>query len=86
MVLDGFRIDTAGLVFRNVLVYTSSPNFDKTSKLQHPNWGSRNGPRIHEYHHELHRFMKNRVKDGREIMTVGEVAHGSDNAFYTSCS
>ena len=30
--------------------------------------------------------MKNRVKDGREIMTVGEVAHGSDNALYTSAA
>ncbi|CAI4613168.1 ADM_collapsed_G0035420.mRNA.1.CDS.1 [Saccharomyces cerevisiae] len=26
------------------------------------------------------------VKDGREIMTVGEVAHGSDNALYTSAA
>ncbi|CAI6509856.1 ANL_collapsed_G0004860.mRNA.1.CDS.1 [Saccharomyces cerevisiae] len=30
--------------------------------------------------------MKNRVKDGREIMTVGEVGHGSDNALYTSAA
>ncbi|KAF4006018.1 Alpha amylase, catalytic domain family protein [Saccharomyces cerevisiae] len=83
--VDGFRIDTAGLYSKRPGL-PDSPIFDKTSKLQHPNWGSHNGPRIHEYHQELHRFMKNRVKDGREIMTVGEVAHGSDNALYTSAA
>ncbi|KAF4003011.1 Alpha amylase, catalytic domain family protein, partial [Saccharomyces cerevisiae] len=79
------KIDTAGLYSKRPGL-PDSPIFDKTSKLQHPNWGSHNGPRIHEYHQELHRFMKNRVKDGREIMTVGEVAHGSDNALYTSAA
>ncbi|CAI5222946.1 ANM_HP_G0050720.mRNA.1.CDS.1 [Saccharomyces cerevisiae] len=83
--VDGFRIDTAGLYSKRPGL-PDSPIFDKTSKLQHPNWGSHNGPRIHEYHQELHRFMKNRVKDGREIMTVGEVGHGSDNALYTSAA
>ena len=83
--VDGFRIDTAGLYSKRPGL-PDSPIFDKTSKLQHPNWGSHNGPRIHEYHQELHRFMKNRVKDGGEIMTVGEVAHGSDNALYTSAA
>ncbi|CAI7052350.1 BEM_collapsed_G0005060.mRNA.1.CDS.1 [Saccharomyces cerevisiae] len=83
--VDGFRIDTAGLYSKRPGL-PDSPIFDKTSKLQDPNWGSHNGPRIHEYHQELHRFMKNRVKDGREIMTVGEVGHGSDNALYTSAA
>ncbi|CAI4283367.1 CQI_4a_G0004940.mRNA.1.CDS.1 [Saccharomyces cerevisiae] len=83
--VDGFRIDTAGLYSKRPGL-PDSPIFDKTSKLQHPNWGSHNGPRIHEYHQELHRFMKNRVKDGREIMTVGEVGHGSDNSLYTSAA
>ncbi|CAI4036672.1 hypothetical protein SMKI_16G0010 [Saccharomyces mikatae IFO 1815] len=83
--VDGFRIDTAGLYSKRPGL-PDSPIFDKTSELQHPNWGSHNGPRIHEYHQELNRFMKNRVKDGREIMTVGEVAHGKDNALYTSAA
>ncbi|CAI4924717.1 BEM_collapsed_G0024070.mRNA.1.CDS.1 [Saccharomyces cerevisiae] len=83
--VDGFRVDTAGLYSKRPGL-PDSPIFDKTSKLQDPNWGSHNGPRIHEYHQELHRFMKNRVKDGREIMTVGEVGHGSDNALYTSAA
>ncbi|QID84729.1 alpha-glucosidase mal32 [Saccharomyces pastorianus] len=83
--VDGFRIDTAGLYSKRPGL-PDSPIFDESSELQHPNWGSHNGPRIHEFHQELHKFMKNRVKDGREIMTVGEVAHGSDNALYTSAA
>lgn len=83
--VDGFRIDTAGLYSKRPGL-PDSPIFDKNSEYQHPNWGSHNGPRIHEFHQEMNRFIKNRVKDGREIMTVGEVAHGSDNALYTSAS
>ncbi|SCU87752.1 LAME_0D11342g1_1 [Lachancea meyersii CBS 8951] len=83
--VDGFRIDTAGLYSKRPGM-PDSPIFDLNSDLQHPNWGSHNGPRIHEFHKEIRRFIVDRVKDGREIMTVGEVAHGNDNALYTSAS
>ncbi|CAI4551912.1 ASN_collapsed_G0028080.mRNA.1.CDS.1 [Saccharomyces cerevisiae] len=47
-----------------------------------------NGPRIHEFHQEMNKFIRNRVKDGREIMTVGEMQHASDETkrLYTSPS
>ncbi|CAI4437607.1 AKR_collapsed_G0016920.mRNA.1.CDS.1 [Saccharomyces cerevisiae] len=45
-----------------------------------------NGPRIHEFHQEMNKFIRNRVKDGREIMTVGEMQHATDETkrLYTS--
>ncbi|CAR23778.1 glycoside hydrolase family 13 protein [Lachancea thermotolerans CBS 6340] len=83
--VDGFRIDTAGLYSKRPNL-PDSPIFDVDSDLQHANWGSHNGPRIHEFHRELRKFIDDRVKDGREIMTVGEVAHGNDNPLYSCAS
>ncbi|CEP60797.1 glycoside hydrolase family 13 protein LALA0_S01e19174g [Lachancea lanzarotensis] len=83
--VDGFRIDTAGLYSKRPGL-PDSPIFNDQNEFQHPNWGSHNGARIHEFHQELRRFIDDRVKDGREIMTVGEVAHGNDNALYTSAA
>lgn len=83
--VDGFRIDTAGLYSKRPGL-PDSPIFNKEDEFQHPNWGSHNGPRIHEFHQELRQFIDGRVRDGREIMTVGEVAHGNDNALYTSAA
>ncbi|SCU86348.1 LAFA_0E00188g1_1 [Lachancea sp. 'fantastica'] len=83
--VDGFRIDTAGLYSKRPGL-PDSPIFNDQDEFQHPNWGSHNGARIHEFHQELRQFIDNRVKDGREIMTVGEVAHGNDNALYTSAA
>lgn len=47
-----------------------------------------NGPRIHEYHKEMHKYILEQVDDGREIMTVGEVGFGQDSVFkdYTSAA
>ncbi|SCU95647.1 LADA_0G16688g1_1 [Lachancea dasiensis] len=83
--VDGFRIDTAGLYSKRPGL-PDSPIFNSKEEFQHANWGSHNGARIHEFHQELRKFIDNRVKDGREIMTVGEVAHGNDNALYTSAA
>lgn len=83
--VDGFRIDTAGLYSKRQGL-PDSPVFDKNSEWQHPNWGSHNGARIHEFHREIRKYIEDRVKDGREIMTVGEVAHGNDNPLYTSAA
>ncbi|CAR25437.1 glycoside hydrolase family 13 protein [Lachancea thermotolerans CBS 6340] len=70
--VDGFRIDTAGL-YSKVPGLPDTPVVDETSEFQDPNPSTHNGPRIHEFHKEMHQFMKDRVKDGRELLTVGEM-------------
>lgn len=75
--VDGFRIDTAGL-YSKVPSLPDSPITDQNSYYQDPNYGSHNGPRIHEFHREINRYIANRVKDNRLILTVGEVGQGDD--------
>lgn len=75
--VDGFRIDTAGLYSKKPDL-PDSPIKNKDSPYQDPNFGSHNGPRIHEFHQEINRYIADRVKDGRLIMTVGEVGRGDD--------
>ncbi|CAI4286113.1 AIG_G0004850.mRNA.1.CDS.1 [Saccharomyces cerevisiae] len=57
MVLESIPL----VCIRNVLVY-QIPQFLTKPEITTSKLGSHNGPRIHEYHQELHRFMKNRVK------------------------
>lgn len=83
--VDGFRIDTAGL-------YSKQPGFPDVPIInpgldfQHPDPAILNGPRIHEFHKEMNKFMRERVKDGRELLTVGEIPCGTHDVCkaYTS--
>ncbi|SCV05091.1 LANO_0G18272g1_1 [Lachancea nothofagi CBS 11611] len=83
--VDGFRIDVGGM-------YSKDQNFpdaevkDPTVEFQDPLKHFANGPRIHEFHKEMHQFMVDRVTDGRELLTVGEIGFGTEKDFveYTS--
>ncbi|EHN02184.1 YGR287C-like protein [Saccharomyces cerevisiae x Saccharomyces kudriavzevii VIN7] len=85
--VDGFRIDV-GSLYSKVVGLPDAPITDKNSLWQSSDPLTLNGPRIHEFHQEMNRFIRNRVKDGREIMTVGEMQHASDTTkkLYTSAS
>lgn len=85
--VDGFRIDV-GSLYSKVPGLPDAPVTDKDSIWQSSDPMTLNGPRIHEFHQELNRFVRERVKDGREIMTVGEMQHASDKIkkMYTSAS
>ena len=75
--VDGFRIDAGGL-YSKTKGLPGAPITIPDSKWQPCELYHRNGPRIHEWHQEMNQFMKNRVKDGREIVTVGEMAYSTD--------
>lgn len=75
--VDGFRVDAGGL-YSKTEGLPDAPITIPDSKWQPCEIYHRNGPRIHEWHQEMNQFMKNRVKDGREIMTVGEMAYSTD--------
>ncbi|ONH71649.1 Alpha-glucosidase MAL32 [Saccharomyces cerevisiae] len=75
--VDGFRIDV-GSLYSKVAGLPDAPVIDENSKWQLSDPFTMNGPRIHEFHEEMNKFIRNRVKDGREIMTVGEMRHASD--------
>lgn len=83
--VDGFRIDTAGL-YSKVKGLPDAPIVNPDLDYQPSDPYSLNGPRIHEFHKEMHKFMSNRVKDGRELLTVGEVGKGKESVLkaYTS--
>ncbi|GES72373.1 unnamed protein product [Saccharomyces cerevisiae] len=85
--VDGFRIDV-GSLYSKVVGLPDAPVVDKNSTWQSSDPYTLNGPRIHEFHQEMNQFIRNRVKDGREIMTVGEMQHASDETkrLYTSAS
>ena len=73
--VDGFRIDTAGL-YSKIPGLPDAPITDPSTEFQNANPMSNNGPRIHEFHKEMHKYMEEQITDGREIMTVGEVGQG----------
>lgn len=85
--VDGFRIDV-GSLYSKVPGLPDAPVVDKDTVWQVSDRYTMNGPRIHEFHKEMNKFIRERVKDGREIMTVGEMQHASDETkkLYTSAS
>lgn len=85
--VDGFRIDV-GSLYSKVPGLPDAPIVDKDSEWQSSDPLTLNGPRIHEFHQEMNKFMRDRVKDGREIMTVGEMQHAPNEVkkMYTSAS
>ncbi|KAJ4130352.1 alpha-glucosidase maltase [Fusarium falciforme] len=86
--VDGFRIDV-GSLYSKVAGLPDAPVIDENSKWQLSDPFTMNGPRIHEFHQEMNKFIRNRVKDGsEEIMTVGEMRHATDETkrLYTSAS
>lgn len=85
--VDGFRIDV-GSLYSKVVGLPDAPVTDKNSPWQSSDPMTLNGPRIHEFHQELNRFMRDRVKDGRELLNVGEMQHATDEVkkLYTSAS
>ncbi|QID80060.1 oligo-1,6-glucosidase ima2 [Saccharomyces pastorianus] len=82
--VDGFRIDV-GSLYSKVAGLPDAPVIDENSKWQPSDPFTMNGPRIHEFHQEMNKFI---MKDGREIMTVGEMQHATDETkrLYTSAS
>lgn len=85
--VDGFRIDV-GSLYSKVPGLPDAPVIDKGSAWQSSDPCCLNGPRIHEFHQEINKFIRNRVKDGREIMTVGEMQRAPDEVkrMYTSAT
>lgn len=85
--VDGFRIDV-GSLYSKVPGLPDAPITNKDSIWQSSDPMTLNGPRIHEFHQEMNKFIRERVKDGREIMTVGEMQHASHETkkMYTSAS
>lgn len=85
--VDGFRIDT-GSLYSKVPGLPDAPIVDKNSPWQPSAPYTLDGPRIHEFHQEMNKFIRERVKDGREIMEVGEMQHAPDEIkrLYTSAS
>lgn len=85
--VDGFRIDV-GSLYSKVPGFPDAPVVLEDSVWQPSDPYTLNGPRIHEFHQELNTFMRNRVRDNREIFTVGEMQYASDEIkkMYTSAS
>ncbi|CAI4743515.1 CPI_1c_G0047140.mRNA.1.CDS.1 [Saccharomyces cerevisiae] len=77
-----------GSLYSKVAGLPDAPVIDENTKWQPSDPFTMNGPRIHEFHQEMNKFIRDRVKDGREIMTVGEMQHASDETkkLYTSAS
>lgn len=85
--VDGFRVDV-GSLYSKVEGLPDAPVTKSESAWQYAGLYYMNGPRIHEFHQELNNFIKARVKDGREIFTVGEMVRATDEVkrMYTSNS
>ncbi|CDO93417.1 unnamed protein product [Kluyveromyces dobzhanskii CBS 2104] len=83
--VDGFRIDVAGL-YSKKQDFADAPVISPALEFQNAEPGSLNGPRIHEFHKEMNEFMRNRVKDNRELITVGEIMNAREDVVkqYTS--
>ncbi|CAI4444312.1 ALH_1c_G0016760.mRNA.1.CDS.1 [Saccharomyces cerevisiae] len=83
--VDGFRIDV-GSMYSKVEGLPDAPITDPTVPYQKGTEFFINGPRIHEYHKEMHNYILSQVPEGKEIMTVGEVGIGNEDDFrvYTS--
>ncbi|SCU96759.1 LAMI_0F07646g1_1 [Lachancea mirantina] len=73
--VDGFRIDTAGL-YSKIPGLPDTPVLEPGEPYQFPGDVTHNGPRIHEFHQEMHRYMQARIPAGTELLTVGEVGEG----------
>lgn len=78
--VDGFRIDTAGMYSKKS--YEDAPIVFPDSEWQPCKEFHQNGPRIHEFHKE----MVEQVTGKYDVMTVGEVGHGTreENLKYVS--
>ncbi|AQZ10070.1 hypothetical protein BZL39_A10070 [Zygosaccharomyces parabailii] len=85
--VDGFRVDV-GSLYSKVEGLPDAPITNSEFAWQYAGLYYMNGPRIHEFHQELNKFIKARVKDGREIFTVGEMVRATDKVkrMYTSDS
>ncbi|CAI4438999.1 CCN_G0016410.mRNA.1.CDS.1 [Saccharomyces cerevisiae] len=83
--VDGFRIDV-GSMYSKVEGLPDAPITDPTVPYQDGTAFFINGPRIHEYHKEMRKYMLSQIPEGKEIMTVGEVGVGNEEDFrdYTS--
>lgn len=83
--VDGFRIDV-GSMYSKVAGLPDAPVTEPGLPYQDGTQFFVNGPRIHEFHKEMHQYVLHKVTDGREIMTVGEVGFGQESVFkeYTS--
>ncbi|CDO96618.1 unnamed protein product [Kluyveromyces dobzhanskii CBS 2104] len=83
--VDGFRIDVGGL-YSKKQDFSDAPVTKPGLEFQTAESVSMNGPRIHEFHKEMNKFMRDRVKDGRELLNVGEIMLGSEEVLrqYTS--
>ncbi|RCK67322.1 Alpha-glucosidase [Candida viswanathii] len=68
--VDGFRIDTAGLYSKHQS-FADAPIVFKDQIYQPSDKYTHTGPRIHEFHREVH----DEVWSKYDIMTVGEVGH-----------
>ena len=85
--VDGFRVDV-GSMYSKVEGLSDAPITEPNLPYQDGSKHFLNGPRIHEYHKEMHKYILEQVGDGREIMTVGEVGFAQDSVFkdYTSAA
>ncbi|SCU96742.1 LAMI_0F07580g1_1 [Lachancea mirantina] len=83
--VDGFRIDVASM-YSKVAGLPDAPVEEPGNPFQNGGAYFINGPRIHEFHKEMHKYMVSRVSDGRELLTVGEIGFGDERNFkeYTS--
>ncbi|RCK65162.1 Alpha-glucosidase [Candida viswanathii] len=68
--VDGFRIDTAGL-YSKVQTFPDAPVEFPEQEFQPCGAYTHNGPRIHEFHREMHDMVWSKY----DVMTVGEVGH-----------
>lgn len=85
--VDEFRIDV-GSMYSKVDGLPDAPITEPNLLYQDGSKHFLNGPRIHEYHKEMHKYILGQVDDGREVMTVGEAGFGQDSVFkdYTSAA
>ncbi|SJM88869.1 probable Oligo-1,6-glucosidase IMA1 [Zygosaccharomyces bailii] len=85
--VDGFRIDV-GSLYSKVQGLPDTPVVDPNSRWQPSDPMTLNGPRIHEFHREINKYIRQKVGTKREIITVGEMQHASDvtKKKYTSAS
>ncbi|CAD6469098.1 Y55_G0049640.mRNA.1.CDS.1 [Saccharomyces cerevisiae] len=83
--VDGFRIDVDSM-YSKVEGLPDAPITDPTVPYQDGTAFFINGPRIHEYHKEMRKYMLSQIPEDKEIMTVGEVGVGNEEDFrdYTS--
>ena len=59
-----------GSLYSKVVELPDAPIIDKNSTWQSSDAFTLNGPRIHEYHQEMNKFIRDRVKDGRVLSLI----------------